>query len=178
MKKLNYIEQVYAESAFYFARDTQKILQWKNMLKKTSEIFEYIYKKNVIFHKFLEKKIFYFFLGLLKNNFDKNFINFLKIIFLNKKLFFIKNIFICFCNIYQKFCKKEINLYVTTSRKLNNKILENINNIIQEKILKKTKLICKIDKNIIGGIIIKYENFVINASIKNYLDKLLKVLVK
>jgi F-type H+-transporting ATPase subunit delta len=109
---------------------------------------------------------------------SKNVKHFITIVALNKRLYLIKKIYQNFVNKINEKNGLE-NIEVISSSEL-----EKENKLKIEKQLKnsfsnnKIEFSYKIDKKILGGLVIKKDNIIIDSSLKNYLNKLESHLVK
>lgn len=75
-------------------------------------------------------------------------------------------------NIFER--KETINLFL--SREYSGEAIEKLKKIVSESFGKEKKLVVKADQNIIGGFRAKTENFLVKASIKDFLDSLRETL--
>ena len=111
---------------------------------------------------------------IFANDFDLLITNFLKLIVKNK---LIKKVITIFELTIQRFliALNILEVVIESPFELNQKQIENIENKIQNKT--KSKIISKIviNKDLIGGIKIKFDSFVIDGSIKNKLEKLYNI---
>ena len=64
------------------------------------------------------------------------------------------------------------NIFVTSSFPLNPDRKKNILDLFEKKLNKKVNLVCKVNSDIIGGLLIKYNDLLIDSSIKNKLFRM------
>ncbi|MBU1131329.1 ATP synthase F1 subunit delta [Patescibacteria group bacterium] len=103
--------------------------------------------------------------------------NFLEVVKKRKDLKLLKKIFISFTEVYQKeegILKAE----VTFSRDLNSKIKEEVKNWLKDYTGRTATVEEKIDESILGGVIVKFEDTILDASLKNSLKRLQSSLLK
>ena len=112
--------------------------------------------------KLLIKKV------LAKTNLSENFSNFLVTLASNGKLFLIEKIYKEFNKILDS-NDGVLEVSVTTTEPLNKVQEKKIINSLEKKLKSSIKLKKEIDKNIIGGIILKINSIMIDNSIKNKL---------
>ncbi|MDQ1237205.1 MAG: F0F1 ATP synthase subunit delta [Wigglesworthia glossinidia] len=159
----------YAEAAFKFSSEINKTEQWLFMLQDICKALKLIPHNlfNLYFFK-LNKK---FFLKSLLGKNDIYFENFLKIVAYNDRINILPNILQKFIEL-KNFSENVEIVLIITKYPLNQKLLDNLKYLISSKINKKIKVQLKIDKSILGGMIIKFKNFIIDSSVKNRLNKL------
>ena len=103
-------------------------------------------------------------------NFSKNLKNFLLLLILKRRIFFVKKIFETFL----KLCSKkrgEINASLISSKELTPQELEEINNDLSKSMGHTLKFNYKVDKTLIGGLQLQLGSFMIDTSIRNKLKK-------
>ena len=101
---------------------------------------------------------------------QKTFVGFVKTLTKHNKIVLIEKVFSQFnklIDIKEGFTEVQL----TTSKKLENEKLEQIEKKISQKIDCKVKLKKKVDPQIIGGIIIQIDSFMIDNSVKSKLSK-------
>ncbi|BBI01023.1 F0F1-type ATP synthase, delta subunit [Buchnera aphidicola (Nipponaphis monzeni)] len=177
MIKLTTIARPYAKAAFEFSHEQQSIKEWENMLSIVTYI-AHIKDIKVIVAGILGRKISTeIFLQLCKEYINDHFMNFIKILSNNKRLYVIKYVYLQFME-YQRNFKEITNINIISSKKINKEHLNKIKFTIQNKLTKKIYLNNTIDDSIISGKIFKSGNNVINNSICNHLKNLKKFLKK
>ena len=103
--------------------------------------------------------------------------NFLDLVKKNKDLKILNNIFKTFVEVYQKE-EGILNAEVTSGRELSSKVKTEIINWLKNQTNRTASLEEKIDQSILGGIIIKFEDTIVDASLKNNLKRLQKSLTQ
>ena len=101
---------------------------------------------------------------------QKTFLGFLKTLTKHNKIVLIEKVFSQFnklIDIKEGFTE----VHLTTSKKLENEKLKQIEKIISQKIDCKVKLKKKVDPQIIGGIIIQIDSFMIDNSVRSKLSE-------
>jgi F-type H+-transporting ATPase subunit delta len=97
--------------------------------------------------------------------------NFLLVIKKRKDLKNINKIYQAFVKVYQ-ISEGILSAEVTTSHPLNHKVKEEIIHWLKIETKRDPELTEKVDSEILGGVIIKYEDTIIDASLKNRLNNL------
>ena len=103
--------------------------------------------------------------------------NFLDLVKKNKDLKILNNIFKTFVEVHQKE-EGILNAEVTSGRELSSKVKTEIINWLKNQTNRTASLEEKIDQSILGGIIIKFEDTIVDASLKNNLKRLQKSLTQ
>lgn len=143
--------------------------EWKNKIKIIDFILKY-YKKNKLFKYFVFNR-------KLKNYLDKEILKVIKLLLINKKINIINYILY---NYEKKILKKYniLNIRIISAFILSKNQKKKIINILSLKFKKKIFIKnIKIKKNIIGGLIIKIKNIIIDCSIICRLNQLKKKLL-
>lgn len=107
---------------------------------------------------------------------DKEFADFIRVVFENKRQAFLPQIFECFKEEIKTY-KKIASVSITLAKEVSSEKKDRIVSKIKEKLQKEVSVTWKIDPEIIGGIIVKYNDKLLNASIKGHLQKITKELV-
>ncbi len=107
---------------------------------------------------------------------DKEFCDFVRVIFENKRQELLPQIFDCFKDVIREY-NNIASVTITLANEASNWRKERIINKIKEKIQKDIFVTWKIDPEIIGGIVVEYNDKLLNASIKGYLQNITKELV-
>ena len=113
----------------------------------------------------------------IRNTFGKNFnsmmLNFIDLIIDNKREKFVGNIFWDFLNIYRESLGIK-NVTVITAIPVESKYKDDILKIIEKRLDAKVELTCKVDPEVIGGLIIVVDNKQADGSIVGELRALKK----
>jgi F-type H+-transporting ATPase subunit delta len=100
--------------------------------------------------------------------------NFIKLLIKNNNLNLIEKII----NEFEKFSKKEsgfVQLKLTSAFPLDSKIIEKISAFLNLK-KEQTEIEMQIDKNLIGGFILKFDDRILDASVRGKLGKIKSML--
>jgi len=103
--------------------------------------------------------------------------NFLLLIKKRKDLKNLKKIYQAFIEVYQ-YGEGILSAEVITSRELSQKVKEEIINWLKKETKRSADIKEIIDPEILGGVIIKYEDTIVDASLKNKLNRLKESLIK
>ena len=137
--------------------------EFKNFIKNPTYSVE---KQKLIFEKILTLM-----------NFNKTAKNFFSVLIIKKRIFFLDIIVGEFLKlISQK--KGEISGTITSSKKIDEKVILDIEKEISANIKGSIKFKPKVDESLIGGIVIQIGSLMIDTSIKNKLQKYKKLMTE
>lgn len=169
------VARPYARAAFSYATEHQCLDNWLNFLsllslvKKSSDIlssancFSNEYKLNFV-------------KTVLQAYYDEKQINFIRLLMENSRLEAVDDIFELYSSMYEDY-HNIAEAEVISAHKLTSENLEKIRKKLESRYSKKIKINNQVDPSIIGGLIIKVDNRVIDASISGKLEKLSHSLV-
>lgn len=168
---------VYAKSIFNVALKNNQVDHIQKILFIISYITTHHKIKN-IYSKYSDSlNLYQLFIFLLYDfkiqGYEKNF---LKILIKNKRLFLMKEIYIKYKSIKRKY-NKIIYVIIKLSSMIDDIQKKKIKSILEKFFIKKMKFKFLIDSNLIGGLVILIDDFVIDLSIQNnltYLKNFLK----
>lgn len=170
------IAYAYATAIFRIAIENKSLEKWKKFLIKllhisqiqdVNQFFHSIYPANII-----QKIILLFF----TDNLDIYSKNLIQLLVINKRLYLIENIFHKFIKLYNEYYNI-VNVELTTVHTLNIQQKKKISVILENKLNKRINLICTVDNSILYGVIIRYNNMVIDNSIINTFNELSNFLI-
>ncbi len=103
-------------------------------------------------------------------NISKIIVNFLNILVIKRRIFFVNQIFSTFKSLASK-QRGELKAYLVSSKKLTNEELEILNKDLSKTIGTSISFDYKVDENLIGGLKMQIGSLMIDTSIKNKLKK-------
>ena len=109
--------------------------------------------------------------------FSQTFKNFLSILVVKRRIFFLKKILTSFLKL-SDLKKDKINAQLISSKKLLPEELENISNDLSKTIGKKISFNSSVDEELIGGFKMQIGSLMIDTSIKNRLKKYEKIMLE
>ncbi|QJC28352.1 ATP synthase F1 subunit delta [Enterobacteriaceae endosymbiont of Plateumaris braccata] len=173
----NYIALQYAKAAFFFALKNNNIKYWKKMFIFYCDVIKNHYIKKFLFfnnHKYISDIL----IKLSNNKLNIHFMNMIKIISANKRLFILDKILIEFNNLNNIYYNK-VNLNLLSNKRLSITQLSQIKNLMDKKLSKKISInYINNKKLLIGGIIISIGDKILDNSIRNKIDLISKALQK
>lgn len=168
----------YAKAGFRYAVENNCIDNWSEQLNILLQISNDIAVKKILAHpEYSREKKAEFVAGFVKAN-DSHFINFLKIIANYNRLELLPEIATVFDKLKLKH-NKEDNINVTLAMAATSEQEEEIKALIVKKNPEhKVNVIFDVDSSLIGGLVIRNGDKIIDGSVKGQLRKLAEELIK
>ena len=110
-------------------------------------------------------------------NISKIIVNFLNILVIKRRIFFVNQIFSTFKSLASK-QRGELKAYLVSSKKLTNEELEILNKDLSKTIGTSISFDYKVDENLIGGLKMQIGSLMIDTSIKNKLKKYEQIMLE
>ena len=107
---------------------------------------------------------------IFKNKIHAETIKFLIFLASQRRLNFLKEICEAFDDLYLEY-KNTVRAFITSNTELNTHQISDISHHMKLKLRKEVQPVLKVDKNLIGGIKIRIDDFIYDYSIKTQLDK-------
>lgn len=173
MASLNVIAKPYAKAAFEFASESKALTVWSNQLKALSQLVNSEQFVRVVSDPAISQ------LEIVKSiteNLDEKVANFITLIAENKRLLIIPEIFEQFETISNENRSKK-SAEVTLAFKADKEILDKLKSSLEKRFGCSVTMKVKIDKDIIGGAVIKVGDTVIDDSVSGRLEKLKSILL-
>ncbi len=169
------IARPYAKAAFEFAKEHKAIDEWMSMIGFLKEVVSNSEVTRLIQSSGSNSSVLNLLEKISHDFIDEYCLNFLRVIVENDRLPVIPDIFEEFI-ILKNEDENIINAEIVSAEKLPSDELVRLNNFLNDKYQAKVNVVNTIDQDILGGIIIKTPNEVIDASIKGKIDELAAVL--
>ena len=169
------IARPYAIAIFSFAIEHKNVEHWQNMLLFAEKVATSKQMINLISRTLTPAVLSTIFNEVCNGYLDKFAQNLIKLMAENKRLSMLSIVLNQFIELKISY-EKIIIIDVTSSEYLSQIQLTKINVAMERRLLHKVRLNCKIDKSIIGGMIIRSKNLIINGSIRDRIDRLSNIL--
>ena len=171
MSDLTTIARPYAKAAFDFAAEKQQLDQWGQMLAFAAEV-----AKNEQMHELLTSsvsasKLAETFIAICGEQFDVYGQNLLKVMAENGRLVALPDVCEQFFTL-KKEHEKEVDVDVISAGELSQEQLANIGGKLEQRLERKVKLNCSVDETLLGGVIIRAGDLVIDNSARGRLNRL------
>ncbi len=171
MSDLTTIARPYAKAAFDFAVEKGTLDQWGQMLSFAAEV-----ANNEQIHELLTSstsagKLADVFVAVCGEQVDANGQNLIKVMAENGRLLALPEVCAEFFVLKQEH-EKEISVEVTSAVELSEEQLANISSKLEKRLERKVQLNCSIDEALLGGVIIRAGDLVIDDSARGRLNRL------
>ncbi|MCL4122014.1 UNVERIFIED_CONTAM: hypothetical protein GTU68_008229 [Idotea baltica] len=176
MAELTTLARPYAKAAFSYAKEHKELVNWSEMLKflatlsKNFTIRE-LFASPSLTSKEKAKKI----INVCENNLTESFDNFIHVLAKNERLVLLPEIFELFC-LYKSEQEKIIDVTVTSAYALNNEQIHTLVSALSQRLNQEVRLHPQEDSSLIGGVIIRAGDLVIDGSVRGKIAKLTETL--
>ncbi|XBC37681.1 MAG: F0F1 ATP synthase subunit delta [Buchnera aphidicola (Meitanaphis microgallis)] len=172
MIKFKSIVHPYAKAIYELAVSHCSFDIWKDMLEYMVKVSNHKEVKKVISSTFFCQQLANFFISICEKKLDKYGKNFIKILAKNKRLILLESIYLEFlllCNVYKNIA--HVTIISAYTLRLNQ--LKCIEKILKQRLSKNINIECIINKDLIDGFIVKFNDTVIDLSTQFQLKNLL-----
>jgi len=166
MSDLTTIARPYAKAAFDFALEKDQLDQWGQMLSFAAEVAKNEQTGSVSADKMAE-----IFVAVCGEQVDTHGQNLLKVMAENGRLAALPDVCTEFYTL-KKEHEKEIDVEVISATELSDEQLANIGSKLEKRLERKVKLNCSVDETLLGGVIIRAGDLVIDDSARGRLNRL------
>jgi ATP synthase F1 delta subunit len=168
------IAQVYARSLFEVAREEDKLDEIREELGQFSQALEESRDLSVfVFSPYFSTQEKKDGLGTALEDADPSFVNFLELLLEHHRMPVIHRVRRQYENLWEKE-NRLLPVDVTTAIELDEQTVKSIGDRIGEQTGRKVALTSRVDPDILGGIVLRVGNSIMDASIKSRLDQLRK----
>lgn len=171
MSDLTTIARPYAKAAFDFAVEKGQLDQWGQMLSFTAEVAKNEQMRELLTSSFSAEKMAEIFVAICGDQVDANGQNLLKVMAENGRLTALPDVCEQFF-ILKKEHEKEVDVEVISASELSDEQLANIGSKLEARLERKVKLNCSVDETLLGGVIIRAGDLVIDDSARGRLNRL------
>jgi len=171
MSDLTTIARPYAKAAFDFAVEKGELDQWGQMLTFATEVTKNDEVQSLLTSALTAEKLAEIFVAICGEQFDVHGQNFLKVMAENGRLSAIPDI----CNeffVLKQEHEKKVDVEVTSATELTQEQLTDIGSKLEQRLERKVKLNCSVDETLLGGVIIRAGDLVIDNSARGQLNRL------
>ena len=171
MSYLTTVARPYAKAAFDFAIEHSAVEQWSDMIAFAAAV-----AKDDTMVAFLKSaaaadKVAEVFLGVCEEQLDAHAQNFIRVMADNDRLLALPAV----DTLYQTFraeYEREVTVDVTSAVKLLKAQQTAISKALEQRLQRKIKLNCSVDSSIVGGLVIKAGDTVIDGTVRGKLERL------
>lgn len=171
MSDLTTVARPYAKAAFAYAVENESISEWEDMLGFAAEVAKHEAVKGLLSSSMTADKLAEVFVNLCGEQLNDKGQNLIKVMAENGRLPAMPDVAELFAALREEF-EKEVTVYVTSATKLSKKQQDSISEALEKRLSRKIKMNCSVDPSVVGGLIVKANDIVIDGSIRGKLDRL------
>lgn len=171
MSELTTIARPYAKAAFDFALEQGQLDKWQSMLHFAAKVAENEDVKAFIQSALSATKIAEMFLAVCADQLDQYGQNFIRVMAENKRLTALPAVFSLFVELYAQHQSVK-DVFVTSAIELTKAQQVKIAKAMQAKLNSDVRIVPQVDKSLIAGVIIRYDDTVIDGSSRGQLSRL------
>ncbi|EGU35823.1 F0F1 ATP synthase subunit delta [Vibrio ichthyoenteri ATCC 700023] len=171
MSDLTTIARPYAKAAFDFAVEKDQLDQWGQMLSFAAEVAKNQQVKELLTSSMSADKLAEIFVAVCGEQVDAHGQNLLQVMAENGRLTALPDVSEQFFAL-KKEHEKEIDVDVISAYELSSDQLANISSKLEVRLARKVKLNCSVDQALLGGVIIRAGDLVIDDSARGRLNRL------
>ncbi|QCI23554.1 F0F1 ATP synthase subunit delta [Buchnera aphidicola] len=169
------IARPYAQAIYEFAVYQKSLNNWQEMLKHMVQISNHKQVKKIILGMSFFQQLADFFISICGGKINQYGKNFIKTLVDNKRLILLKNIYLEFISL-RNIHDNVMCITIISAYDLYKDQLDHIRIVLEKRFSKKINITHQINKNLVDGFIIKFNDTVIDLSIQSQLDNLLHFL--
>ncbi|WP_097459499.1 F0F1 ATP synthase subunit delta [Mangrovitalea sediminis] len=176
MAELTTLVRPYARAAFEFAQQSDKLAEWSAMLALAAEVARDAEMQRVLNHPVLtdEQKATAV-IDVCEGKLSDQGRNFIVILAENKRLTLLPEISAMFETLRAQL-ERSVDVELTSPFELNQEQQEQLTKALTRKLDRQVKLTAEIDQSLIGGVVIRAGDMVIDASVRGKLMKLVEAI--
>lgn len=165
------IARPYAKAAFDFAVENDAIDKWTEMLTFAAEVAKNEQVMAMLSGAERPQMLCEFFINICGEQLDEKGQNLIKVMAENGRLGVLPDVAELFLEFVAEHAK-EITAEVISAVKLSAAQRKDISASLEQRLARKVKLVCRVNKKLIAGFIIKAGDLVIDSTVKGQLNKL------
>lgn len=171
MSDLTTIARPYAKAAFDFAVEKDQLIQWGQMLAFAAEVAQNEQVHELLTSSLTPSKMAELFVTVCGEQVDVHGQNLLKVMAENGRLMALPDVYKQYLLLKQEH-EKEVDVEVIAATELTDEQLAEISRKLEVRLARKVKLNCSIDEALLGGVIIRAGDLVIDNSARSRLKRL------
>ena len=176
MAELRTLARPYAKAAFQAAQDQQQLAQWSEVLTLAGQITANETVRQLLANPGAdEQKKADLILATTELEVSEGIRNFFTILAENRRLALLPEIAALF-NTYRADLERTVDIDVTTAYELSDEQQQKLAQALSTKLERQVSLAASMDKSLIGGVVVRTGDLVIDASVRGKLKKLAETL--
>lgn len=171
MSQLTTVARPYAKAAFDFAVEQGALEQWHEMLAFAAEVA--VNEQVATFLKSASSRSHTadVFVGVCGEQLNENGQNFIKVMASNERLSVLPEVARLFGTLRAEY-DKEVTVEITSAVALSDAQLATLSAALEKRLERKVKLNCSVESSVIGGLLIKAGDLVIDSTLRSKLERL------
>jgi F-type H+-transporting ATPase subunit delta len=171
MSDLTTIARPYAKAAFDFAVEKGQLSQWGEMLFFAAEITNNEQMHELLSSSLAAEKMAEIFVAVGGEQFDEFGQNFIKVMAENGRLRALPDVYQQFFEL-KKEHEKLVDVDVTSAVDLTEEQQQAIISKLEQRLSRKVQLNCSVDETLLGGVVIRAGDLIIDNSVRGSLNRL------
>ncbi|WP_337880913.1 F0F1 ATP synthase subunit delta [Rheinheimera sp.] len=171
MSELTNLARPYAKAAFEFAVEHKALDAWQGMLFFAAEVAKNGYVAEQLHNGAAAEQQAAFFIQVCGEQLDAHGQNFIKVMAENHRLLALPAVFDAYVALKAEY-EKEATVEVVSASALNAAQQDKLAAALSQRLARKVKLNCSVDPTVVGGMLIKAGDMVIDGSVRGKLDRL------
>ncbi len=175
MSELVTVARPYAKAAFDFAVEHQSVEHWQTMLTFCAEVSRNDQMAELLSGAVAPEQLSETFIAVCGEQLDPAGQNLIKVMAENRRLAVLPEVLEQFIHL-RAALESTVEVEVISASTLKEAQLAKITAAMEQRLSRKVKLNCKIDKSVMAGVIIRAGDMVIDGSVRGRLERLADVL--
>ena len=171
MSEMNTVARPYAKAAFEFAVENQSLDSWHAMLVFAAEVAKNSEMKGFLSSSASPEKMAEVFSQVCGEQLNDKGQNLIKVMAENGRLAALPAVVDLFAEMQAEF-SKEITVDVVSATELSADQSDKLSAALEKRLERKVKINCSVDATVVGGLVIKADDIVIDSSIRGKLTRL------
>ncbi|MGX9419345.1 F0F1 ATP synthase subunit delta [Vibrio sp. RC27] len=171
MSELTTIARPYAKAAFDFAVDKGQLTQWAEMLTFAAEVTKNEQVHELLHSSMAADKLAEIFVAVCGEQFDEYGQNLIKVMAENGRLSALPEVCEQYFTLKSDY-EKTLDVEVVSATKLSKQQLTDISKKLEARLERKVQLNCSIEETLLGGVVIRAGDLVIDNSVRGNLNRL------
>ena len=171
MSELTNVARPYAKAAFEFAVEQHALAAWQEMLFFAAEVAKNPQVAAILHGSATADKTAEVFLTVCGEQLNAQGQNFIKVMAENGRLLALPEVYVAFIALKAEH-EKEITVDVVSATVLNTEQQDKLISALTKRLARKVKLNCSVNPAVVGGMLIKAGDMVIDGSVRGKLDRL------
>ncbi|PJC85141.1 F0F1 ATP synthase subunit delta [Vibrio sp. HA2012] len=171
MSDLTTIARPYAKAAFDFAVENKQLDLWEQMLTFAAEVTKNEQMSELLTSSVSAEKLAEIFVAVCGEQVDVHGQNLLKVMAENGRLTALPDVCEQF-SLLRKEHEKRVDVEVTSATELTEKQLADIGSKLEQRLERKVNLNCSVDEALLGGVVIRAGDLIIDNSARGQLNRL------